>query len=83
MKSITYSDARQNLAQTMNKVCEDHDSILITRKKAQSVILMSLEDYNSIAETAYLLQSPANAKRLYDSIQQYEQGDYQSRDIIE
>lgn len=68
-EALTYSDARKNLASTMDKVCDTHDPVIITRRKAKPVVMMSLEDYNSIAETAYLLHSPANAARLRESIQ--------------
>ena len=56
-QAITYSEARQNLAETMNRVCDHHEPVIITRQKSPSVVMMSLEDYNSIMETAYLLRS--------------------------
>ena len=68
MKSISYSAARENLASTMDRVCEDHEPTVITRKRDQAVVMMSLEDFNSLEETAYLTRSPANAKRLLESI---------------
>ena len=74
MNVISYTNARANLAKTMERVCDDHDAIIITRNKEQSVVLMSLEDYASLEETAYLLRSPANAKRLSESIEQLEAG---------
>lgn len=74
MNAITYSAARENLATTMDKVCENHDPVLITRKRDQAVVMMSLEDYESLEETAYLLRSPANAKRLAEGIAQLEAG---------
>ena len=58
----------------MSRVCDDHDPILITRKRDQAVVMMSLEDYESLEETAYLLRSPANAKRLSEGIAQLESG---------
>lgn len=67
-QAITYSKARQNLADTMNRVCDHHEAVIITRQKSPSVVMMSLEDYNSIMETAYLLRLPANASRLRDSL---------------
>lgn len=67
-QAITYSEARQNLADTMNRVCDHHEPVIITRQKSPSVVMMSLEDYNSIMETAYLLRSPANAARLRESL---------------
>ena len=74
MDVMTYTTVRANLAKTMEKVCDDHEAIIITRNKEQSVVLMSLEDYNALEETAYLLKSSANAKRLSESIEQLEAG---------
>ena len=68
MKAITYTAARENLASTMDCVCADHDPVIITRNRDQAVVMMSLEDYESLQETAYLLRSPANARRLLESI---------------
>ena len=73
-QAITYSEARQNLAETMNRVCDHHEPVIITRQKSPSVVMMSLEDYNSIMETAYLLRSPANAVRLREAIQAADTG---------
>jgi antitoxin YefM len=68
MKAITYTAARESLASTMDRVCLDHDPVMITRNRDQAVVMISLEDYESLEETAYLLRSPANARRLLDSI---------------
>jgi antitoxin YefM len=72
MRAITYTNARQNLAKTMEQVCRDHSPVIITRKASDSVVIMSLEDYNALEETAYLLRSPKNARRLMESIAQLE-----------
>lgn len=74
MDAISYTAARENLAATMDKVCEDRAPIIITRKRDQAVVMLSLEDYEALQETAYLLQSPANAKRLLASIESLEAG---------
>lgn len=74
MQAISYSTVRKNLVETMERVCDAHDPVIITRRNARSVIMISLEDYNSIEETAYLLRSPANALNLRESIAQYEAG---------
>ena len=74
MKSITYTAARENLANTINRVCEDQSPVVITRNRDQAVVMMSLAEYESLQETAYLLRSPANAKRLLESIEQLERG---------
>ena len=68
MDAITYSVARANLAKTMDRVCNDHEPLIITRNGEQSVVMLSLDDYKALEETAYLLRSPANAKRLLAAI---------------
>lgn len=74
MDTLTYTAARSNLAQTMEKVCNDHSPVIITRKTAEPVVMMSLEDYAALEETAYLLRSPKNACRLLASIAELESG---------
>ena len=74
MDAISYTVARQNLAKTMEKVCADHAPVIITRTGKTSVVMMSLEDYQALSETAYLLRSPKNAKRLLESIVELESG---------
>ena len=74
MKAINYTNARQHLTDTMFQVCESHTPIVITRRKEESVVMISLDDYEALEETAYLLRSPKNAKRLLDSIEQLEAG---------
>ena len=64
MDAISYSTARANLAKTMDRVCEDHSALIITRKGESSVVMLSLDDYQALEETAYLLRSPVNARRL-------------------
>lgn len=81
MDAISYTAARENLASTMDKVCADHAPVIITRNRDQSVVMLSLEDYESLEETAYLLRSPANAKRLLESIHALESGKGVVRDI--
>ena len=83
MRAISYTAARKNLANTMKKVCEDHDPIIVTRKNTDSVIIMALEDYEALRETAYLLQSPKNAKRLLESMDQLEAGNGIERELVE
>jgi antitoxin YefM len=64
MNTISYLQALENLAETMDKVCDDHSPIIVTRKNQRSVVMISLEDYEALEETAYLLRSPKNARRL-------------------
>lgn len=81
MNAITYTAARENLASTMDQVCLDRDPVIITRKRDQAVVMISLEDYEALEETAYLLRSPANAKRLIASIEAAEQGNVVTQDL--
>jgi len=74
MTAMTYTAARENLASTMDRVCIDRDPVIITRKRDQAVVMLSLEDYESLQETAYLLRTPANATRLFDSIENLNAG---------
>lgn len=74
MNAITYTAARANLASTMDRVCQDRDPVIITRNRDQAVVMLSLADYDSLQETAYLLRSPVNAKRLLASIEAAEEG---------
>ncbi len=83
MDTITYSDVRARLARTMDKVCDDHAPVVITRKNARSVVMMSLEDYQALAETAYLLRSPKNARRLLESVAEIESGGGLEKELIE
>jgi len=62
------------LASTINRVCEDQAPVMITRNRDQAVVMLSLSEYESLQETAYLLRSPANAKRLLKSIDSLERG---------
>lgn len=83
MDTITYSEARKKLAGTMEKVCDDHAPVTITRKNSRSVVMMSLKDYEALEETAYLLRSPKNARRLLESIAEVESGDGGERELLE
>ena len=74
MKVLSYTALRNTLAKTMEKVCDDHEPIVITRKSEGAVVMLSLEDYESLEETTYLLRSPKNLKRLVESISQLEEG---------
>ena len=83
MDAISYTAARANLAATMNRVCDDHEPLIITRNSEQAVVMMSLEDFKALEETAYLLRSPKNAQRLLASIAQLAAGQGQERSLIE
>jgi antitoxin YefM len=83
MDAISYSTARANLASTMNRVCEDHEPLIITRNGQQSVVMLSLEDFTALEETSYLLRSPANAKRLLTAVEQLTAGGGTERKLAE
>jgi antitoxin YefM len=83
MDTITYSEVRSQLAKTMEKVCNDHAPLIITRKNARSVVMISLDDYEALEETAYLLRSPKNVRRLLESIAENESGGGTERDLVE
>lgn len=83
MEAITYTAARQNLAKIMEKVCKDHAPVIVTRKTSNSVVIMSLEDYEALEETAYLLRSPKNTRRLIESIAQLENDKGTEKELLE
>ena len=74
MKTITYTAARENLASTMQQVCDDHDPVIVTRRRDQAVVMMSIDDFTALEETAYLLRSPKNARRLRNAVDQLRAG---------
>ncbi|HGJ5890898.1 MAG TPA: YoeB-YefM toxin-antitoxin system antitoxin YefM [Arsenophonus apicola] len=83
MKTVNYTDARQNLTSIMNEAIDDRIPILITRQKGIPCVLLSHDEYQSLEETAYLLRSPANARHLLDSIDELNAGKGIERDIQE
>ena len=82
MDAMTYTTARANLAGTMNRVCDDHEALIITRNGEQAVVMLSLEDYNALEETAYLLRTPTNAKRLLSAVTQLNAGKGVERKLV-
>jgi antitoxin YefM len=83
MNTMTYTEIRRRLAETMERVCDDHAPIIVTRKNSRSVVVMSLEDFEALEETAYLLRSPTNARRLLESIAELEAGGGTERVLAE
>ncbi|MFT0868258.1 type II toxin-antitoxin system Phd/YefM family antitoxin [Pseudomonas sp. CAM1A] len=81
MNVLTFSQARASLKQAMDDVCRDHEPTVITRQRGEPVVLLSLDDYNAMAETMYLLGSENNASRLRQSIAQHKAGNTFSKDI--
>ena len=83
MNAITYTEARANLADTITRVCDDHSPVIITKKNDKAVVMISLDDYEAMEETAYLLRSPKNAQRVLESIKALESGEGTVRDLID
>ena len=82
MESINYTTFRKDLAKTIDRVNDGHRPILITRQKGRPAVLMSLEDFNSYEETAYLMKSQKNAERLNAAIADLESGKSVERKLI-
>ena len=82
MKVLSFTDTRQNLKDVMDRVVEDHDPVVITRQKAESVVMVSLADWNAMEETARLLSSPTNAARLAEATAQLDAGKGVERELI-
>jgi len=83
MDVISYSRARQDLARLMDKVSEDRSPLIVTRRGGKSVVVLSLEEYQGMEETLYLMRSPANARRLLRSIRAAERGEVTTRALME
>jgi antitoxin YefM len=83
MNAITYTDLRQNLKTYMDKVIQDNDPLIITRKNNENVVLISIDEYNSLMETNYLFSNKANANHLKKSIAQHKSGKLISGELIE
>ena len=83
MDAIAYTTLRAHLAAAMDSVCEDHAPIIVTRKASASVVMISLEDYEALEETSYLLRSPKSARRLLESIAELEAGGGTEREFAE
>ncbi len=81
MNAITYTAARENLASTMDQVCRDRTPVIITRKRDQAVVMLSLEEFEALEATSHLLRSPANTQRLLASIAALESGKGKTRQI--
>jgi antitoxin YefM len=82
MRTITFSDARRQFKEVLDRVVDDADITIITRRDADDVVLMSLDSYNSWQETMHLMASPANARWLDESIAQARAGRARPRELI-
>ena len=83
MRVVTFSEARNKLKTILDQVVNDADYTVITRRDAEDAVVMSLDYFNSLLETVYLLKSPANAAHLEESIAQYRQGQTTERDLLD
>lgn len=84
MNSLTYSGLRAHLAETMKDICTSHKEILVTTKgNRNNVVMLSQVDYEGMKETLYLLGNPANAKRLLNSIEQWNNGESEKHELLE
>jgi len=82
MRIVSFTEARNGLKSVLNRVVNDADCTVITRRDSEDAVVMSLDYYNSLMETVYLLRSPANAEHLSKSIEQFEQGRAQARPLL-
>ena len=83
MKIVTFSEARNKLKSVLDRVIEDADYTVITRRDADDAVVMSLDYFNGLMETVHLLKSPANAAHLERSIAQYRQGQVTEKDLLD
>ncbi|MDQ3402261.1 MAG: type II toxin-antitoxin system prevent-host-death family antitoxin [Actinomycetota bacterium] len=83
MKTMSYSESRANYAETLDSVVNDREEVVITRAGREPVVIVSLDDYQSLKETAYLLRSPENARRLITAIERLESGGGTRHDLAE
>ena len=82
MKTMSYSESRANYAATLDAVLDDSEEVVITRSGKEPVVIVSLAEYQSLKETAYLLRSPANARRLLGAIDRLENGTGVEHDLL-
>ena len=83
MKTMSYSESRKNYASVLDSVVDDREEVVITRAGHEPVVIVSLDEYESLKETAYLLQNPANARRLLSAIERLEAGRGEEHGLLE
>lgn len=83
MRVVSFTEARNGLKRVLDNVVNDADTTVITRRDSEDAIVMSLDYYNSLMETVHLLRSPANAEHLNQSISQYKQGQFKTRELLD
>jgi len=83
MNALTYTYTRQNLAEVMRAVNEDHNPVVVTSQRGKPVVILSLDDFHAFEETAYLLRNPQGAKRLLESVEELRSGGGQIKELSE
>jgi antitoxin YefM len=83
MKTMSATELRGNLAAALDAVENDAEELVITRANHEPLVIISLAEYASLRETDYLLRSPANAEHLRRSLQEYQEGRIQPRELID
>lgn len=83
MKTMSYTESRARYAEVLDSVTDDREAVVITRAGHEPVVIVSLADYESLRETAYLMRSPANARRLLDAMERLEAGRGQAHELVE
>ncbi len=81
MNALTYTNTRQHFADVMRQVNDDHEPVIVTSQRGKPVVIISLDDYRSLEETAYLLRNPAGAKRLLESVEELRAGGGMEREL--
>lgn len=83
MKTLSYTESRARYAEVLDSVVNDREEVVITRAGHEPVVIMSLADFESLRETAYLMRSPANARRLLDAMERLEAGSGEPHDLVD
>lgn len=83
MKTMSYTESRARYAEVLDGVVNDREEVVITRAGHESVVIVSLSDFESLRETAYLMRSPANARRLLDAMERLEAGHGDPRQLLD
>ncbi|MHC5262986.1 type II toxin-antitoxin system Phd/YefM family antitoxin [Streptomyces sp. UC4497] len=83
MRTMTYTESRAKYAETLNAVVDDREEVIVTRAGRDPVVIVALDEYESLKETAYLLRSPENARRILQSIEDLENGQGVARELLD
>jgi len=83
MRTMSYTESRARYAEVLESVTNDREEVIITRAGHEPVVIVSLADFESLRETAYLMRSPANARRLLDAMERLENGEGEERPLVD